>query len=985
MKFKKSLLAMLALVIIFACLFTLSSCKFFGGDHEHEYTSVTTAATCTADGVITYTCSCGDTYTESISATGHTMAAVAAKAATCTEAGYTAHSACSVCGYTEGKEAVTGAHNYDSKITVYPTTTDAGTRTNTCTACGHIETETINAITFTAPDVAQAIASLIGENQYTLNLDEGSKVITVRELSNYTYDSGEKVFLAFSIAEATISGKNGTLYGHLKLEISRYAVDITDNATDVKSIAYSEDDDETASIYLYINGSDISIELTAPTGEVTEIEEDLNELFLESLLSAYIPSGSEEDLAALAYVFDEITAVALPLLEEALNALAEDVPTVSDDYLSHLESLFALIGENVIESETVGTDTVYTLNLEAFAALLDEIEGKTIAEYLTEVYGEDVLQMLADFIKELPDKTAREIADAVFAFADETGVSVEDLFTAIEVFVYKAGGIEFSIYSFINENANKTLADFLAEASDADAEEIKSSITEAVDEIYATGIEDILSLIVTGDITSADAIIAELKSKLENLESAIAVQLTVDENGALTGADIIFAGFEIEADITADGVSAEIALPSGATITLTSGEDNTTIFVDGGEETLTVTYSASGITMIGYDGEDQILDAEITVTEEGDTTITYGNFEFDGVDYFDLYATSIEGEVVGVAFTIRGFVDEYNGYWDDNDEWVDDVIEVFETLVDFTYINGDTETIYLTIGDVDFVIEFATVEGVETLTIVGSVDGEVEFEALIESASDGLTCEIGDGENTIIAGEIVADSVSGEILEASLVINGYNYYWDEITEEQHSELFEALSFEYASDKLSCEISDGDNTVFTAEILIDPVSGEILEVSLVINGYRHNWDEITEEYYKELYEAVAFEYAAATAENPVYISLTLDGVTLTVEVEETENGILVDIGNGESSIGTISLGCAEGVYTFAIDFEEMVEVSLSVGAGRIEVDIDHLVVGTDEKYASGSYWDGDEHVYQETYLYTIFRYIEAEFGISFTVA
>lgn len=40
--------------------------------HEHSYTStVTTAATCTTDGVRTYTCSCGDSYTEAIPATGH--------------------------------------------------------------------------------------------------------------------------------------------------------------------------------------------------------------------------------------------------------------------------------------------------------------------------------------------------------------------------------------------------------------------------------------------------------------------------------------------------------------------------------------------------------------------------------------------------------------------------------------------------------------------------------------------------------------------------------------------------------------------------------------------------------------------------------------------------------------------------------------------------------------------------------------------------
>ena len=42
--------------------------------HEHSYTEVvTTAATCTEDGLKTYTCECGDTYTEVIPATGHSF------------------------------------------------------------------------------------------------------------------------------------------------------------------------------------------------------------------------------------------------------------------------------------------------------------------------------------------------------------------------------------------------------------------------------------------------------------------------------------------------------------------------------------------------------------------------------------------------------------------------------------------------------------------------------------------------------------------------------------------------------------------------------------------------------------------------------------------------------------------------------------------------------------------------------------------------
>ncbi|WP_028510321.1 leucine-rich repeat domain-containing protein [Ruminococcus sp. NK3A76] len=65
--------------------------------HTHSYTSkVTTTATCTKNGVKTYTCSCGDSYTETIKATGHKYTEKVVKP-TYDAQGYTLHT-CSVCG-----------------------------------------------------------------------------------------------------------------------------------------------------------------------------------------------------------------------------------------------------------------------------------------------------------------------------------------------------------------------------------------------------------------------------------------------------------------------------------------------------------------------------------------------------------------------------------------------------------------------------------------------------------------------------------------------------------------------------------------------------------------------------------------------------------------------------------------------------------------------------------------------------------------------
>ncbi len=66
--------------------------------HEHSYSAaITTPATCSAEGVKTFTCACGDAYTEAIAKTAHTEAAIPAVPATCTATGLTEGKKCSVC------------------------------------------------------------------------------------------------------------------------------------------------------------------------------------------------------------------------------------------------------------------------------------------------------------------------------------------------------------------------------------------------------------------------------------------------------------------------------------------------------------------------------------------------------------------------------------------------------------------------------------------------------------------------------------------------------------------------------------------------------------------------------------------------------------------------------------------------------------------------------------------------------------------------
>ena len=117
--------------------------------HSWNAGTVTKEPTCTETGVMTYTCShCSETKTETITAKGHTEVVDPAVAPTCTTAGKTQGSHCSVCDAVLVEQEVVPMLEHDwgeGKVTKEPTCTEAGVRTYTCSRCGTTKTETVAA------------------------------------------------------------------------------------------------------------------------------------------------------------------------------------------------------------------------------------------------------------------------------------------------------------------------------------------------------------------------------------------------------------------------------------------------------------------------------------------------------------------------------------------------------------------------------------------------------------------------------------------------------------------------------------------------------------------------------------------------------------------------------------------------------------------------------------------------------------------------
>ncbi len=142
--------------------------------HTHNYTAtITKQPTCTAEGVKTFRCSCGDSYTEAISAAGHVFVAYVYNNDATEAADGTETAACTICGAKDTRTAagtkIAHVHNYTAVVTKAATCAEEGVKTYTC-SCGSSYTEAV-------PVIAHSFGDYIYNDDATTEKD-GTKTAT---------------------------------------------------------------------------------------------------------------------------------------------------------------------------------------------------------------------------------------------------------------------------------------------------------------------------------------------------------------------------------------------------------------------------------------------------------------------------------------------------------------------------------------------------------------------------------------------------------------------------------------------------------------------------------------------------------------------------------------------------------------------------------------------------------------------------------------
>lgn len=118
--------------------------------HSFDSGKITTQPTCTEYGVRTYTCSrCGEKKTSAIRPTGHTPAILPAEDPTCVDPGLTEGTVCEICNeILTPQEAIpaTGHSWSDWALLTEATCTEGGTEIRSCLSCGAEETRPTDAL-----------------------------------------------------------------------------------------------------------------------------------------------------------------------------------------------------------------------------------------------------------------------------------------------------------------------------------------------------------------------------------------------------------------------------------------------------------------------------------------------------------------------------------------------------------------------------------------------------------------------------------------------------------------------------------------------------------------------------------------------------------------------------------------------------------------------------------------------------------------------
>lgn len=256
---------------------TFSGAELMPEEHVHEYEVIEQEdVSCTEEGYVVYACFCGDTYTETLPASGHIPGDIVYENIvdlTCTEDG--SHDeviCCTVCEEELSRETVSdpaAGHSWDEGVVIQaPTSHAEGSREFTCQVCGETRTETIEVL----PLVTSGTCGN-EDAQLTWEIDESGKltILGSGEMQDYEpYEEGMpapwfgsrneietvEIHEAATIGDYAFSGCAGLKTVMIPGSVASIGMNAFSDCTALETIIYDGTEEEWNAIDINLTGED---------------------------------------------------------------------------------------------------------------------------------------------------------------------------------------------------------------------------------------------------------------------------------------------------------------------------------------------------------------------------------------------------------------------------------------------------------------------------------------------------------------------------------------------------------------------------------------------------------------------------------------------------------------------------------------------------------------------------------------------------------
>ena len=504
---------------------------------SHLYKKTVTAPTCVAQGYTTYTCTrCQDSYVADYKpATGHIWNI---DAPTCGEG-----QVCTVCG--EKGLPATGAHNmadsvctvcgqgcnhaYAVQNTVAATCTEGGYTVYKCSKCGgekiddytsalgHVYQNNF-AVCDRCGDVNPQMEALFGSMRESLQ--GGKYALTVE---NFTFAVSE---------ERTVGGETTTYdAGTLSVERGR--------------IYFSEEKGKTI-ISLAGEGTFTNADNPAQRvsvrgygdGEYLYLEADAGGMYgMQYMRMSY------EELPA--QLLQNMTGGSSSQFSALLGVLSENVLPLLEEFSSENSSLVAELAAKLFAAcfavDQTESGYAFTADLSQLKELNEKLNSLGVAALVDDLFGSGVFDKIKDFVFDLlTEQTVRNAADTLLGYAEDYGVSAQDLFSAVDAVIECITGEAFDVQSFLDtpEFAEMTFAEFFEAQSGLEPGQFQAQLDGIVQKLKSD--VSVYETIFGGE--TAPQLYAMLAEVLDG--DFLTVTIATDVSGAVEDIELKIEGFE---------------------------------------------------------------------------------------------------------------------------------------------------------------------------------------------------------------------------------------------------------------------------------------------------------------------------------------------------------------------------------------------------------------------------------------------------------